>query len=244
MIQRLLLLLVGVCASLPVMSQGAPIHVAVTNRVVSERIAEYQDLRRQLVDIYKKAGRERSQSVYSSLSGPFEFVIVQHYPKWEALTPGQQDPKMKDFAAEVAGLNSRLMRCVETYTRDLGQVSELSYGMNEGPPPMMRVIRTTLKPGVMAEYMNLTKTELVPAYKKAGVKTFVQIMPVYGEGAVATVIPITWKEMDEGNVLVKALGRDGYAALMKKLDALIVKRQVDLYQYRPNLSYRAEAAAK
>ena len=124
--------------------------VAVTNRVVPERIAEYQDLRRQLVDIYKKAGRERSISVYSSLSGPFEFVTVQHYPKWEALTPGQQDPKMKDYATEVAGLNNRLMRCVETYTRDLGTVSALSYGMTEEPAPMVRVIRTTLKPGVMA----------------------------------------------------------------------------------------------
>jgi len=104
------------------------------------------------------------------------------------------------------------------------------------------VIRTTLKPGVMAEYMNLMKSEVVPAYKKAGVKTFVQITPGYGDGAVATVIPTSWKDIDEGNVLVKALGQDGFAALMKKLDALIVKRQVDLYQYRPRLSYRAGAA--
>lgn len=244
MIQRLLLLLVGVCASLPVMSQGAPVHSAVTNRVVPERFTEWQDLRRQLVDIYKKAGRERSLSVYSSLTGPLEFVIVQLYPKWEALASGQQDPKMKDFAVEVAGLNNRLQRCVETYSRNLGRISELSYGMTEEPAPMVRVIRTTLKPGVTAEYLNLMKTEVVPAYKKAGVKTFVQIMPVYGEGAVATVIPLSWKEMDEGNVLVKALGQDGSAALMKKLDALIVKRQVDLYQYRPNLSYRAGSGAK
>jgi hypothetical protein len=242
MIQRLLLLLVGVCASLPVMSQGAPVHSAVTNRVAPERFAEWQDLRRQLVDIYKKAGRERSQLVYSSLSGPLEYVIVQQYPKWESLAPAQQDPKLKDFAGELAGLNSRLLRCVEIYSRDLGRVSELSYGMKEEPAPMVRVIRTTLKPGVAAEYMNLMKTEVVPAYKKAGVKTFVLITPGYGDGAVSTVNPTSWKDIDEGNVLLKALGRDGLTALMKKLDALIVKRQVDLYQYRPGLSYRAGAA--
>jgi len=243
MTKKLVLLLAAVCATFPVWSQPAPVHSAITYRVKPDRITEWQDLRRQVVDIYKKAGLEHAQRVYLRLSGPYEFVIVRQYAKWEELeVPIQQSPKLKDSLAQLTALNGRMLACVESMSRDLGRLSELSYGMNNEPAPMVRVIRTTVKPGMANEYMNLVKSEVVPGQKKAGIKTFVLITPAYGDGVVTSAIPMSWKDIDEGEPLVKALGQDGFAALLKKLDAHIVKRQVDLYQYRPGMSYQPAAA--
>jgi hypothetical protein len=241
MTKKLVLLLIGICAGVPSMGQNAPVHSAVTHRVKIGQYAEWQDLRRQVVDIYKKAGTERAQLVYSTLSGPYEYLFVQHYPKWEDLGAGL-NPKLKDSAAQLASLNARMLNTLDNMSRNLGRVSDLSYGMKEEPAPMIQVVRITVKPGMGRDYVNLIRSDIQPAYKKAGVKTFVLITPSYGEGVVTYTIPRSWKDLDEGNPLVKVLGEDGYAALMKKSDALVVKRQVDLYQYRPGLSYRPGAA--
>ncbi len=219
-------------------------HTAITYRIKPDRIAEWRDLRRQVVDIFKKAGLEHTQLVYASLTGPFEYVIVRQYAKWEDLAAAsQQSPKLKDSAAQLASLNSRMFACVESMSRDLGRVSDVSYGMSEEPAPMVRVLRTTLKPGGAGEYMNLVKSEVVPAYQKAGIKTFVQITPSFGSGAVISVIPMSYKDLDGGNPLVKALGSERSAALLKKLDAHIVRRDADLFAYNAGLSYRPGAAA-
>jgi len=243
MTKKLVLLLAGVCAGFPLMGQGAPVHSTISYRIKADRLTEWQDLRRQVVDIFKKAGIEHAQGVYLRLSGPYEIAIVRQYAKWQDLEVQiQQDPKLKDSLAQLTALNSRMLACVESGSRDLGRVSELSYGMKEEPAPMVQVIRTTVKPGMGNEYMNLVKSEVVPAYKKAGIKTFVLITPAYGEGDVVSVIPRSWKDIDAGQPLAKALGQEGYAALLKKLNAMTVKRQIDLYQYRPGMSYRPGAA--
>jgi hypothetical protein len=242
MTKTFVLLLVGVCAGVSSMGQKAPVHSTITYRVKPGQYTEWQDLRKQMVDLNKKAGTSRTQLIYSTQSGPLEYLLVQNYAKFEDLGAGL-DPKLKEFEGQRSSLNARMLNCLESMSRDLGRVSELSYGMNEEPAPMVQLVRTVLKPGARTDFLNLLKNEIVPAYKKAGIKTFVLITPTYGEGVMASVIPMSWKDVDEGGPLVKALGQEGYAALLKKLDALTVRRHVDMLRYWPALSYRPGAAA-
>jgi hypothetical protein len=238
MVQKVVFLLVGVCASVSTWGQPAPIHSAIHYRVKPDRMTEWQDLRKQLVAIYKKAGLEYNQLVWQSQSGPMEYVVTRGYAKFADIGQGP-NPKLKDSAAEVASLNSRMMSCVESMSRDLGRVSEVSYGLDLAPAPMIRVLRSTVRLGHMDDYMNLIKNEVAPAYKKAGFKTYIVITPALGSADVISGAPMSWADMDGPNPLAKALGQDGSAALIKKLDAHLTRRAAEMYRFMPELSYIA-----
>jgi hypothetical protein len=88
------------------------------------------------------------------------------------------------------------------------------------PPMQLRVTVTQVKPEMINEWIDLQKSEVAPALKKAGVKS----RTVYSSGLFGTageyvlISPIEkWADFDAGNPLAKALGPEGAARLGEKL---------------------------
>lgn len=93
------------------------------------------------------------------------------------------------------------------------------------PPMQSRVTVTQVKPEMLTEWVDLQKSEVVPALKKAGVKS----RTVYSSGLFGTageyvlISPIEkFADFDGGNPIAKALGPEGAARLNEKLRKCIV----------------------
>jgi hypothetical protein len=90
----------------------------------------------------------------------------------------------------------------------------------------LRVTVTQVKPEMLNEWIDLQKSEVVPALKKAGVKS----RTVYSSGLFGTageyvlIAPIEkFADFDAGNPLAKALGPEGAARLGEKLRKCVVE---------------------
>jgi hypothetical protein len=235
-------LLAGLIGASPAMQAqpAASIQSVTTYRVKPDRVTEWQDLRKQVVAIYKKAGLDNNSTVWMSQSGPLEYGVARYYSKWAELDAGPS-PKLKEHTADLRGLNSRMMQCVESMERRLGTVMDWSLrGSPSEMPKMVSVMKVTVRQGHLDPYLELAKSESMPAYKKSGAKLVLHVRPVYGSSTnEATVITAMdgWAARDETHPLVKALGEDGFAALTKKYNEHVVRRESTVYRYMPALSY-------
>jgi hypothetical protein len=89
----------------------------------------------------------------------------------------------------------------------------------------VQVVR--LKPDMVDTWIALQQNEVIPAQKKAGVASRVTLATVVGnsfEFLVITPFPL-WSAMDGDSPLVRALGREGAAALNAKLRRCILTQQ-------------------
>jgi len=88
------------------------------------------------------------------------------------------------------------------------------------PPAMFRATVTQVRPDMLNEWLDLQKNEVIPALKKAGVKT----RTVYSSGLFGTageylvVTPLEkFADFDNPNPISKALGPEAAARLFEKL---------------------------
>ena len=114
-------------------------------------------------------------------------------------------------------------------------------------PKMVRVLTTLVRPEKYKDYLDLVKTDVVPAAKKAGLTTYIFAEARYGapNTQVTSVIAMDkWAEQDEPLGIEKALGKEGYQGLLNKVRPMIVQAEANEYRFQPELSYLPAAPAK
>lgn len=101
-----------------------------------------------------------------------------------------------------------------------------------------QVVLVHVKSDMLNEWMDLQKTELIPAQKKGGVTTRTTYQTVFGNtNEFLTVTPLgKYAEFDGPSYLDHALGAAGAARLATKLQKCLESRQVFISNALPELS--------
>jgi hypothetical protein len=212
-----------------------------------DRIGDFQAELKEVHALMKKNNSTRYTSVWLSLTGPREYAIVSYYSKWSELDAGA-DPSAKEDAADLARLQTRMVDCASSWRRTIEVIQpDLSLPPGEEAPKMVRVLTTIVRPEKFDEYLKLIKTDVLPAAQKGGLKTYIFAEAKYGapNTQVSSVIAMDkWAELDEPMGIEKALGKEGYQALLQKIRPLVVQSEANEYRFQPDLSYLPPAPTK
>jgi len=215
--------------------------------VKQDRTGDFQAAVKELHAAYLKAGSTRYSSTWLSLSGPREYALATYYEKWADLDAGP-DPKLKDDAADIARITTRILACTEGSRRIIAEIQpDLSLHLATDMPKMIRVMTTDVRPEKYKDYLALVKSDILPAAQKGGLKLYEFSETRYGapNTQVTSVVEMdAWGDLDGDFGVGKGLGKDGYQALLDKVRPLIEKAEVNEFRFEPDLSYLPPPTAK
>jgi hypothetical protein len=216
--------------------------------VKPDRIGDFQAELKEVHALMKKDNSTRYSSVWVSLTGPREYAVVSYYNKWSELDAGA-DAATKEDAADLARLQTRMIDCASSWRRTIEEIQpDLSLPQTSTEmPKMVRVLTTLVRPEKYKEYLDLIKSDVLPAAKKGGLPTYIFAEARYGapNSQVTSVIAMDkWADLDEPIGIEKALGKDGYQALLTKVRPLVVQAEANEYRFQPELSYLPSAPSK
>jgi hypothetical protein len=112
---------------------------------------------------------------------------------------------------------------------------------------MIRVLTTDVRPERYNDYLALVKSDILPAAQKGGAKMYEFSEMRYGapNTEVTSIVAMdSWGDLDTGVGVQKALGKEGYQALLQKVRPLIVQSVVNEYRFQPDISYLPAAPTK
>jgi hypothetical protein len=213
--------------------------------VKPDRIGDFQAEIKEYNALSAKAGGTYYYSMWVSLTGPRVYARVMYYNKWAELDAGT-DPKLKDHAADMARINTRIIDCTASWRRTIEELQpDLSLPESKDIPKLVRVLVTDVRPDKYKEYLSLVKNEILPAAKKGGLKMYDFAETRYGgpNTEVSSVVAMdSWGDLDGDVGIQKGLGKEGYQALLEKVRPLIVQSEVNEYRFLADLSFLPPAA--
>lgn len=224
----------------PARAQQANIRSVTFYVVTPGRLGDFEAAIKEYNAILAKGESSRYYSMWQSLTGANEFARATSYTNWADLDAGP-DPKMKEQAAELRGISTRIIQCTERWHTVIDEVlPDLSLPQTAETPKMIRVLRTRVRPEKVNEYMALVKSEVLPAAKKAGVKSYTVSQERYGAPNTEFVSISglnNWADLDGGLWIQKAMGEEGYQRFLLKLRTLTVEAEATMYRFVPESSY-------
>jgi hypothetical protein len=244
---RRCVLVAAIAAALVTFASAQNIRSITFVSVKPDRIGDFQAELKEVHALMKKDNSTRYSSVWMSLTGPREYAIVSYYSKWSELD-ADADPSTKEDAADLGRLQTRMIDCAASWRRTIEEIQpDLSLPMSAEMPKMVRVLTTLVRPEKYKEYLDVVKTDVLPAAQKGGLKTYIFAEARYGapNTQVSSVIAMDkWAELDEPFGVEKGLGKEGYQALLGKVRPLIVQAEVNEYRFQPDLSYLPPSPTK
>jgi hypothetical protein len=226
-------------------AQQPKVREVIFSTVKADRIADGVSARRELAEAMKKAGSERSYSTWTSLTGPREYVVVRYHAKWSDLdtAPGAE-PALKGIAGQLSVLNARIADTIESSRRVFYVLDhDLSLPLADTPPAMAQVLRTWVRPDQLEAYRSLVKSDLLPAAKKSGMKSY-SVSRVRAGGANQEFSTVTgldnYAALDGVSPIVTGLGGQAvYEKFLAKMRPMVTRTEYQIYRYLPNQSYTA-----
>ena len=243
------ILVVGVAAALgtSASAQAGNIRSITFYTVKPDRIGDFQAEIKEYNAVIAKGGSAHYDSVWVSLTGPRVYALVSYYKTWAELD-AVSDPKMKEQAADMARIGTRIIDCTESSRRTIEEVkTDLSLPNSGEMPKMIRVLVSEVRPEKYNDYLALVKSDILPAAKKGGLKDYSIAQTRYGGPSVqiTSVAGLNnWAELDGPFGVEKGAGKEGYQTLLGKLRPLIMTSEADVYRFMPDLSYMPPATAK
>lgn len=218
-------------------AQEPMLRVFLTSRVKPDRRDDFVAQVKQFNATLKKAGATHFYTVWSSATGPNVYVRVDNYKNFAEMdNTFARDPKLKDVAADLTRINSRIVDCfAELSERVVYRMRpDLSLPPTKEIPKMVFVLKTQILPDKVADYIALKKENLA-TLKPENRKGYWVAQAAFGASQ--------WE-------FITVEGFDAWADLdrMKppsdtpgKMQLTQTVRQWDVYRFRPELSYIAEA---
>ncbi|MGO9795183.1 MAG: hypothetical protein ACLPLZ_03690 [Terracidiphilus sp.] len=226
----------------PASAQDANIRSVTFYTVKPDRIGDFQAEIKEYNAILAKAGSDRYSSMWVALTGAHEYARVQMYTKWADLDSTiDNDPKLKDQAADLARASFRIIDCTSSWRREIQVVNpDLSLPDSGNEPKMIRVLVTQVRPEKFRDYLDFQKNVILPAIKKSGAKDYNFADVHFGDPGPTFVSVVgfnNWADLDDGVGAEKGVSKDEYQAIVDKAHALIVSSDFLIYRYESDLSY-------
>ncbi len=185
-----------------------------------------------------KKGGAKSRTVYQTyiFGNSFEYVSVTPIDSF-AMFDGQSPLAKGLEPAALARLNEMLRKCIEGSTSFMStrrdEISNLI--LNDAIPPIQVSARYRIAAGKSQEFINLMKSDLLPVYKKAGIRLTVQQR---GPGTnpndvITTTYYKSFADWGGQPFLTKQLGAEAAAKINAKFNGIrtlievVTRRRVD-----------------
>ena len=203
------------------------------------RMAEFESILKDLNALYKKAGVPSATLVFQSVTGPEQVFVTRYYEKISQALANRSEAFKGPHEAEYRALNMRLMDTVAAReTRVAERDADLSLPRPAAISPYIRVIKTQVKPGKVAEVKGLIREWVDAGIKPAGIKVYTLTQTRMG-GPVTELVSVTGvnalAELDE-LAPRKAMGEAKFSVWSAKRDAVIQGSEVNVLRFRPELS--------
>jgi hypothetical protein len=215
--------------------------------VKPDRVGDFEAEIKEVNALYLKGGSTNYTSMWVSLTGPREFVRATYYNKWSDLDAGS-DPKLKDQAADIARVTTRILACTDSWRRIIAEVQpDLSVNTGTDMPKLIRVLTTDVRPERYKDYLALVKSDILPAAHKGGLKMYEFSETRYGgpNTQVTSIVAMDkWADLDGDVGIAKGLGKEGYQNLLERVRPLILQSVVNEYRFLPNISYLPPTTTK
>ena len=238
------LLLLG-AITVPAIAQAPPAIRSITHvRIKPDKLGDWVAAEKDYAALVKKAGSDRTYTIWAAQTGPREFLLVRYYSKWAEMDV-IDDPKMAEHAGAMAGIIARINASIESSWREIhSKQPDLTLPRPAEMPKMLRSARITVASGKMDEVLATLKANTLPAMKAAGVTA-------YGVGRVRYGAPTnqvlthtgfnSWADLDGPTPIEKVAGRDAYLKYVETMNSLTTRTEWTIYRFREDLSYIAPA---
>jgi hypothetical protein len=218
-------------------------------RVKVDHIQEFEEVEKQIAGSYKKAApTDQFRVVYrGTIGNAMDFEVLTPMSKFadrDAENPYNKMATEQERLTRGARLGQYLENVQTTIDKTLPDLSINTPGA-AFPPAYAHLIRIRVKGGSADEFSAIVKNEMIPAIKKAGVKTLTAHRTLLGgvgdfyfaEGFEK------WAEMDMPDNVPKIMGQEAYRKMMDKLNPMVTIREDTVLRYQPDLSYFPGAGA-
>ncbi len=212
-------------------------------RVKVDHLQEFEEVEKQIAGSYKKASpTDQFRVVYRGTVGntmDFEvFTPISKFADRDGENPYNKIATEQERLTRTARLGQYLENVQTTIEKTLPELGINTPGA-PFPPAYMQLIRIRVKGGSADEFSAVVKNELIPALKKADVKTIVARRTLLGgqgdfyfaEGFQK------WAEMDAPENLPKIMGQEAFRKMEDKLNQIVTLREDTIYRYQADLSY-------
>jgi hypothetical protein len=235
-----------VATAIPSFGQmAAPAMLNVTHyRVKVDHLQEFEEVERQVAGSYKKAApTDQFRLVYRATVGnDMEFDVLTPMSKFaerdgenpynKVTTEQERLTRTARLSQYLEGVETSMDRPMADFTIDTSGVPV--------PPPWVQLVRVRVKPGSTDGFSAVVKTDLVPALKKAGVKTFSGRRSVFGGNPNDFLFALgfeKWAELDSPFSLPKIMGKEAFDKMEDKLNQMSTIMEETVWRYQADLSY-------
>jgi quinol monooxygenase YgiN len=228
--------LTAVC--LPCFAQQGNLRTVLFVKLKLDQQDNWKAAVKDLVVLHQKAGSDQQFTVWESQTGPGEFAVVWYSAKWKDM--GENDPKLKSSAADLAGIFSRLNGQTESLNIWIDEMQPDMAISSKEIPTMVRTGRTRVVPGKMDEMKAVLREQIVPAIKKSGATSYGVAVARYGTPAneIHSYVGLSgWADLDGPIGTEKAMSPAEYKAFMAKVQTLVESTEWTIWKYQPDLSY-------
>ena len=239
--RRIFLFATAAATLLPVFAQQPTSLINVLHvRVKPDRTGDFRAAVQDYNAVLRKGNWSVASTLFVSTTGPSEYLLVRRYSNYAEMDVSPNS-KMKDLAADLTRIMSRIQNCTEGFDTVIEQVeSDLSQPRSNSPSKYLKTIRMRIRPEKVPDFLALMKSDLVPAVQKAGVKNHVMARVRYGaprnEFVSATGFD-SYAELDGLSPVAKAMGEEGYRKFNEKLRTVTLSNVQNIYRYLPDFSY-------
>ena len=235
----LALLVVTVTAQTP--PQGGPLLVLSIIDVRPDMFAEFGELQAQTMEAQRKGGQAwRETWNVAQFGHPYRVGVLRPLTSFAELD-GQSFTIKGAGADQARVINERARRMIvaqQIYA--LRARPDLGYGVR-GEKVNLAVLTTiVVAPGRNADFEALLKTDVIPAYKKAGEPYFTVSQVVLGGDPnqyLALTMYDNFAALQKGSPILRGLGPEGFAAFNQKMAGIVTRLEYDVVRYNAALSF-------
>jgi hypothetical protein len=211
--------------------------------VKPDMMAEFGELQAQTMKAQQKGGQAwRETWNVMQFGNPHRVGVLRPLTSFSELDG--QSFTIKGAGAEQARvINERARRMIvaqQIYA--LRARPELGYGTRPAQPNLAVFSTVTIVPGRSTDFENIVKTDIVPAWKKAG-EPYLGVSQVVLGGETNRYLMLTlvgdFAGLDKGHPMLRALGPENFAKFDQKLAGIVAKIESEVVRFNAALSFRA-----
>lgn len=223
---------------LPCLAQGN-LRTVLFVRVKLDQEDDWKASVKDYAALMKKVDSEHPFTMWESQTGPHMWAVVWYSRTFSDM--GQNDPKLKDSAADLANLFSRLNGQTESLEYWIDEMQPEWTIRSQSIPPYVRTGRSRVLPGKMEEMRALLRDQIVPALKKSGATDYGVAIARFGTptNEFHSYLGVSgWSDFDSPMSVEKGMSASEWKAFQAKVSTVVESTEWQLWKFHPELSYQ------